>query len=109
MLYAEHKLQSNKIDDLDTEIRFAVASVKADGCRLLKLYFEKHELEKDDKKMSASIKKILRVMIDGSLIYFYLNKRGCEKNTTEYQFLINKYPECVSFDNENEVVFYLSM
>lgn len=109
MVYSEHKLQSTNIDDLDTEIRFAVASAKADGCRLLKLYFEKRELEKDNKKLSASIKKVLRVMIYGSLIYFYLNKKGSETNTTEYQFLMNKYSEYVSFDNENEIIFYVSM
>ena len=109
MVYSEYKLQSTNIDDLDTEIRFAVASAKADGCRLIKLYFEKRELEKDNRKLSASIKKILRVMIQGSLMYFYLNKRGSETGSTEYEFLMNKYPEYVSFDNDNEVVFYISV
>ena len=109
MVYSEHKLQSTNIDDLDTEIRFAVASVKADGCRLLRLYFERRELDKDNRKMSASIKKILRVMIQGSLIHFYLNKKGSERSTTEYEFLMNKYPEYVSFDNEDEIIFYISM
>ncbi len=109
MVYSEHKLQSTNIDDLDVEIRFAVASAKADDGRLIKLYFEKRELDKDNKKLSASIKKVLRVMIYGSLIHFYLNKKGSETNTTEYQFLMNKYPEYVSFDNENEVVFYISI
>ena len=109
MVYSEHKLQSTNIDDLDTEIRFAVASAKADDGRLLKLYFEKQELEKDNKKLCASIKKVLRAMIYGSLIHFYLTKKASETNTTEYQFLINKYSEYVSFDNEDQIVFYVSM
>ena len=109
MVYSEYKIQSRNIDDLDTEIRFVVASVKADGCRVLKLYYDKMELEKDNRKLSASIKKVLRVMVQGSLIYFYINKRGAETETTEYQFLMNKYSEYVSFDNEDEVIFYVNM
>lgn len=78
---------------LETELRFDIASAKADGVELLELEVKLcHNKEVDDRVLNF-ITRILGVMRREGLIQFYATPRGFADGAKEAEFLKNKYPE----------------
>lgn len=78
---------------LETELRFDIASAKADGVELIELEVSLTHDDEVDKRILNFITRILGVMRREGLIQFYATPRGFADGAKEAEFLKNKYPE----------------
>lgn len=81
--------------ELNTELRFLIASAKVDGVELLRLDPLTCEDEKENERIAGCIIKVLRTLKKESVIEFYVNREGFSANSTEAIFLLNKYGEYI--------------
>ena len=98
--------------DHTVELRFAVASERAEGTELLRVDIPFSENEKEHVKIMSSITKTLKQMKEERLIQFYATKKSFSSATTESQFLLNKYPSvfiCGITDNMNADFVYIKL
>ncbi len=84
------EIKSTKGADLDTEIKFAIASARADNLELLRFDIKREE-EEFLKSYNAAI-RILKRMKSAGQIQFLATPGSFSNSNPEAQFLINKYP-----------------
>jgi len=81
--------------ELNTELRFLIASAKVDGAELLRVDPPTCEDEKENLRIIGCIIKVLRTLKKEGVIEFYVNREGFSANSTEAIFLLNKYSEYI--------------
>jgi len=92
MIFAELILTEQEYELLDTEIKFNIASAKADSAELLAFSYPKLEdSPEEEKRIARSILKVLRGLKKNGVIQFFLTEDSIEKRTTEAQYIENKY------------------
>ena len=84
-----HELESTLADQLETEIRFVIASARAMGNELVLL---KTKPEVDSKIVIALIKQ-LKIIKKQGIIDFSATKDAFSELNAEASYLINKFPE----------------
>ncbi|MBQ8371943.1 MAG: hypothetical protein IJX38_03270 [Clostridia bacterium] len=92
---------------LETELRFDIASAKADGADLIELKISLTDDERLDNRILNFITRILGVIMREELIQFYATPRGFETGTKEALFLQNKYPEYLRERTEEYYFVYI--
>lgn len=75
-----------------TEIMFLVASARSMGADLIKLKIKREEGEPVSEKELAEITRILRSLKRCKMIQLFVSSDEFENNTTEIEYLLNKYP-----------------
>ena len=84
-----HELESTLADQLETEIRFVIASARAMGNELVSL---KIKPEADGKIVTALTKQLKTIKKQG-IIDFSATKDAFSELNAEASYLINKFPE----------------
>lgn len=92
--------------DPTVELRFSVASERADGAELLRVNAPSTDNEKEDAKLLSLITKTLKQMKSEKLIQFFATNKSFKISSTEAEFLINKYPDEFSCVSEETVSFF---
>ncbi len=92
---------------LETELRFDIASAKADGADLIELEVPVTGDERLDARILNFITRILGVMMREELIQFYATPHGFRSGTKEAMFLQNKYPEYLREDSADNCYVYI--
>ena len=82
--------------DPTTELRFAIASERANGGELLQVAFPLLEDEKETKRIMNLAKKTLVRMKKERLIQFFVDQRNLSESSTEVEFLKNKYSDLIT-------------
>lgn len=90
-----HTLESMIAEQIDTEIRFVVASARAGEKELV--YFKVES--KDELKVSTALLKCLKAMKKQGKIDFFADKNAFDIHTAEASYLINKFPEVTEIIN----------
>ncbi len=90
-MYREYKLTSDSQNSLNTEIRYTVASAKADGIELLNLVVATSNNEDESARIFQATIKVLKAMKRDESIQFYHKSESIGSDTTEASFLLNKY------------------
>ena len=110
MEYRELNIKGNTKEDIETEIMLEVAMARSDKIELLKLILpnSSDELVDDIGKINSSVKKLLKKMKQDLRIQFFANRQSFSLNSTESQFLLNKYPHIFSNQDieKNDNQFY---
>ncbi len=112
MIYRQIFLNSIASETVETEIIFELASARADGVELLRFDVAKLEDDKAYNKLMRSIKKILRVLKERSMVQFFAMPDNFINSGTESKFLINKYPDVFEemlTDGDDGMYFYLKI
>ena len=93
-------LKNTSPDSIATDVMFNIASERACGAEILKLFISAEiDAAKRDKMFSA-VQKLLRGMKKQGRIQFFACLDDFTEATTEAQFLKNKYPEQEFFSSE---------
>ena len=109
MSYYLYTLKGNGMVDYDTELRFEMAKAKVEQLELVIIRFRANNGEKDRSRLSTCVTKILRALRKQGAIQFFVPAKGFDDNTTEAQFLINKYGEVNEEAEEGFEYFYIKI
>ena len=108
-MYLELKLTGRCRAELDTEVKFNIASARADRVELVRLSLPLSDDEKDNKRLLCCLIKVLRAMIRDGSIQFYETDEGFESSTTEAKFLDNKYHDYIISSDDKSKYIYVNM
>ena len=98
MIFSEFNLTGTSQRELDTEIKYSVASARADGTELISLRF-------DDGAFGAVL-RILRALKRDGVVQFFVSASELAAGKREAEFILNKYGEYVNYDeNDMGLVF----
>jgi hypothetical protein len=86
-------LTTEKPADIDTEIKFSVATARAENVELLRFDLAREE---DFLKSFNAALKVLKKMKNNGQIQFIATPSAFSNSDREAEFLMNKYPEYLS-------------
>ena len=109
MVFQRINLTSNDKTGLETEVRFHVAGASVDACELLAFSVTDSCDEEDRKKLTATVKRILSVLKREGRIVFYLGADALGQESTEAEFLKNKYLDYLSSYGEDRFTVYVKI
>ena len=95
-MYKIIDLKAENIESMTTEIMFEVAGARADGNELIRL-----NINNDEAKLYDGAIKLLKNMKQKSLIQFFATEKSFLNGSTEASFLMNKYQDSISLDDNN--------
>ena len=96
-------LEGNSLKELNIEIRYNLASAKVDGAELAAFTLSIAD-EKDADRALTCVTKILGTMRKEGVIKFYVTSDSFSKETTESEYIKNKYCDFInSLDSQNSV------
>ncbi len=90
MIFEVVEIMANRPIDVDTEIKFAIASARADKKELLR--FDIKREDEDFQKTFNTITRVLKRMKSAGQIQFIATPKSFDNSNAEAEFLINKYP-----------------
>ena len=93
-----HELESTLTDQLETEIRFVIASARATGNELISL---KTKPESEAKTVAMLTKQLKSIKKQGT-IDFFASKEAFSELNAEASYLINKFPEVTEYIGSEE-------
>ncbi len=91
--------------ELNTEIRYLIASARVDGIELIEFSFAVTD-EVDRDRIQHIIIKIARAMKRSGEIEFYLKSTDVFGDTTEASFLMNKYSAFLKDKNDRSSIYF---
>lgn len=100
-------LSGNTVLELDTEVRYGIATARADGAEVVCLEFLKKESEKETERIFSSLTKILRKLRREGALQFFVTNDGFNKNTTEAKYLLNKYSGVICTEKTGSIIVYV--
>ena len=106
MNFYEYDLIGNCSVDLNTEIRFEIASARYCNADLIKLTHSDGIDDRDTSRINTCISKILRALCREKVIQFFVSSRETNSKSTEVDFLINKFADLIDF-NDKALVYYI--
>ena len=91
MIFKTIEIESDRTIDVDTEIKFSIATARVENVELLRF-----DVKKDNdlfsKIYNASIKVLKKMKNQGNIQFIATPKSFTDENA-EAEFLINKYPD----------------
>ena len=91
MIFKIIEIKSERPIDIDTEIKFSIATARAENTELLRFDIKRDE-ESYMRVYNAAV-KVLKKMKSLSHIQFIAPPKAFIDSNAEAEFLINKYPE----------------
>ena len=101
-------LNTNEASSIDTELRFLIASATVEGKELLALAFSIED-EVLSKKFLQKVKRGLSVLKLEGKISFYTNHSAIDNESTESEFLKNKYLPFLNKRLEADTVIFVKL
>ena len=96
MPFKEYVLTGTCKRDFNTEIRYFIASAKADSAELVSFALRFSEDEVDNSRLSVCVTKILSSMKKQGAIQFYIKEDAFKEGKTEADYIQNKYGNYVN-------------
>lgn len=90
MIFKTIEIKSERPIDIDTEIKFSIATARAENIELLRF-----DIKRDDDSFSRVYNgavKILKKMKNQAQVQFIATPKAFNASNAEAEFLINKYP-----------------
>ncbi len=91
--------------ELNTEIRYLIASAKVDGIELIEFVLTTAD-ESDADRVQHIMIRIARAMKRSGEIEFYLKSTDISSDTTEASFLMNKYSDFLNEKKEGDSIYF---
>ena len=93
MAYRSVKLEGSKLRDIETEIRFAIATERASDRELVRFYIGGSLGEEYSEKTLTIAKRVLKGIKKERGIQAFATSEQLNTSNTEAAYLLNKYPE----------------
>ncbi len=104
-MFTEYSLTGSCQTDLNTEIRFLLATAKVDGVELVKFSFPTSANEKENSRIVCCVIKVMRTVKREGIIQFYVNREGFALNSTEASYLLNKFSQYIATEEKNNYIY----
>ena len=108
MIFHKINILSQDRTAIETEVRFAIASAKVDGCELAAICVKEKDGEKDVRTLSAVNRTLAALMREGR-VTFYISCSAMDESSTEAEFLKNKYSDFLEEKYPEQSVIYVKM
>ncbi len=112
MIYERLTLKNKTVVNAATEIMFEVATKRAEGAQLIRLDVVRTESEREFDRLIAGIGRVLKNMRTKRQIQFFVTPESFAEQTTETQFLLNKYSDYLEEGREpaeGTTYFYIKL
>ena len=112
MIYERITLKNKTVVNAATEIMFELATKRAERVELLRLDLIRSEGEREFERLVAGVKRVLKNMRSRRQIQFFVTPESFTEQTTEIQFLLNKYSDYVNDKEEpaeGTTYFYIKL
>lgn len=109
MKYKEYSLTGNCFVDFDTEIKFEIANARIDEAELIKLSIKRSMRDSENSRLTVCATKVLRSLKRAGWIQFFVMPEGFAENTTEAQFLLNKYYEFIGSADDGLINIFVKL
>ena len=112
MKICEYKLNGANQNYISTEVKFLLASARFDGVELMKFVYQTNDTDREPTRLRNVVIKVLRSMRAKKNIQFFVLPEDFDKESTECEYLLNKYPEHFSNGREvpeNQKYFYIKI
>ena len=106
MVLSTYNLQGSCKKDFDTEIKFNLATARYEGADLIVFSINKREDEEENTRLLSCIYKILGTVKKAGTISFFVKPEQMEQNTTEAEYIKNKYADYLTF-SDNLIYVYV--
>lgn len=108
-MFSETELVGSCQAELDTEIKFSIASVEYDGAELMLFKIKKSEDEKDNSRLTFCALKTLRTLKKQGKIQFFVTDGDISEGGTEVSYLLNKYPDKLALKYEGYSLVFVKL
>ena len=88
-----NEITGKTYEQMKTELMFFIASAKSLGYELIRLNIEATGDERKDAARSRSLARLLASVKRGGFIELYIKAEALSDDSTEAEYLRNKYPE----------------
>ena len=109
MIYSSLELTGSKLSEIDTEIRFFVASERASGAEIVRIYKSTTVSHDDDIKFTAIILRVLRSMKRSGAVSAFAAHSQFASGDTEAEYLMNKYSKLLEIEKDGENSVYVEI
>ena len=109
MIFETFELEGTNQKELNTELRFSVASARADGRELIKLMAKAPLEPREEDRLRSCILRVLRTMRNDNVFQFFLFDGELSTESTESEYLKNKYSEFLTDSETGYVSVYLKL
>ncbi len=96
-----NEITGKTYEQMNTELLFFIASAKTRGFELIRLEVSPVGDEKREEVRSRSLSKLLAKAKRSGFLELYILTENLTGNSTEAEYLRNKYPEIVNQDDGN--------
>lgn len=105
-----YEITGKNADHITTEIMFFITSAKTLGYDIIKLNVKSIESKELNEKRKTVSDKILKSLKKKGMIQLYISASDFESTSTEYVYLVNKYPDLkLSLQSDEKTSFILKM
>ena len=108
MEFMEFNLCESIYSAIDLEIKYYVASARAENCPFICLNLQMNKEDSNYGKRLNNTVKTLRALKKNKSIQFFVREDDLDKNTTEVQFILNKYNDHIKIQ-ENRHAIYIKL
>ena len=109
MKFQTTKLSGSNISELETEIRYYVATARADGAQLIRFDLTHFGSEKEDSRIMSCATRVLRRIKNERIIQFFLPKTSVGGVGAESDYLLNKYYDFVTAEDAGDSSVFVKM
>ena len=106
MNYTEIKLSGTNQKELDTEIKYCIASTKADSIDFVRLDIPSSF---EQKRIVHCAIRVLSTMRREGTVMFYVTAADLKEQTTEAKYLINKHPEVLDYEDGEYIGLFVKL
>ena len=100
-----YDVQSDTVDQMVTELRYVIATARANSNDLIALNTD----FQNDGKESLIIVKVLKALKREGKIDFFADKESFEKNSREASYLVNKFSDITEFVKSEKLYFVVKI
>ena len=95
--------------ELDTEVKFNIATARVDGAELVRFVIPCSLNDREEGRALSTLTKLLRGIARSGDIQFFALNSDIESATLEGVFLLNKYSDFILADNSEYTYVYIKM
>ena len=103
MIFKNYELEGSCLKEFNTEIRYLVATARADGKELISLNFPGLTDEREVKRVVHCAARLLGTMKREGSVQFFV--QSLSNGSREAEFLKNKYSEFINQDGKFESIY----
>ena len=109
MIFEIFELSGTNQKELNVELRFLLATARADGRELVKFVTRSPSQSRDEERLRSCILRVLRALRNDGVFQFFIFDKELATEVEEAEYLRNKYSELITKEDLGYISLYVKM